>query len=598
MRSCMTIDTRDRRGKTHKAGDFAVPQGPSERTEVAAIDMDGLAAPSDEPPVLSVIPVPGEICTPRRMSEDKSSGAVTVNKKSSTVRSVQSEQDKPKCLTLHSGQRGLPKRHVFTMEEVEAQTHTALLARSQPELDISGSFTQKQGAASSVSIVDPVAEESASLSSESRNSDNEAEVVLGSNEQLDPNKSSQQILRSSLSRYPPEGGKKVLQMCRRMSLDDLRLNHDAVIATTQRTETNTRGALTGESLISSSSSFCRCAKLWLAVVGIMNFPDLRPGCALFCMSVVLLVLVGALVSLTSMGLSDPYISATTLCYLVGVLAAAWRLRWSGVEDLLVRADGLEDYAKKSGFLEEWRRTSQRRLKEVMGFLVVMLCCRWLADASNRIWDLQTRERPEIAACFSVSAIIFSAIMYIQLHIVAGLEHAIDSFSINFYSDMDIEVALGEWNMVQATLRQVSTKLSATMLLLGSSCGASLLLLVQLTVLHDDSQPGLKSGLPFLCFTSWLFPPVLLFLYSMMRAAGVTEKASRVAPLVNSWNFEHDEDDNVPSWMDLGRQYIVQYMIQSEAGFYLQGMRLHAFQVTKLSYYFAAFIFALFSRSWA
>ena len=48
----------------------------------------------------------------------------------------------------------------------------------------------------------------------------------------------------------------------------------------------------------------------------------------------------------------------------------------------------------------------------------------------------------------------------------------------------------------------------------------------------------------------------------------------------------------------GRQYIVQYMIQSEAGFYLQGMRLHVFQVTKLCYYFAAFIFALFSRSWA
>ena len=43
-------------------------------------------------------------------------------------------------------------------------------------------------------------------------------------------------------------------------------------------------------------------------------------------------------------------------------------------------------------------------------------------------------------------------MYIQLHIVAGMEHAIDSFSINFYKDMDIEVALSDWNMVQATLR--------------------------------------------------------------------------------------------------------------------------------------------------
>ena len=43
-------------------------------------------------------------------------------------------------------------------------------------------------------------------------------------------------------------------------------------------------------------------------------------------------------------------------------------------------------------------------------------------------------------------------MCIQLHIVAGMEHAIDSFSINFYKDMDIEVALSDWNMVQATLR--------------------------------------------------------------------------------------------------------------------------------------------------
>ena len=41
---------------------------------------------------------------------------------------------------------------------------------------------------------------------------------------------------------------------------------------------------------------------------------------------------------------------------------------------------------------------------------------------------------------------------------------------------------------------------------------------------------------------------------------------------------------------------MQYMIQSEAGFYLQGMRLHVFQVTKLCYYFAAFMFAVLSKS--
>ena len=41
-----------------------------------------------------------------------------------------------------------------------------------------------------------------------------------------------------------------------------------------------------------------------------------------------------------------YISATTLCYLVGVLAAAWRLRWSQIHGMLSREDGgLEDYAR-------------------------------------------------------------------------------------------------------------------------------------------------------------------------------------------------------------------------------------------------------------
>lgn len=29
----------------------------------------------------------------------------------------------------------------------------------------------------------------------------------------------------------------------------------------------------------------------------------------------------------------------------------------------------------------------------------MLSCRWLADTSNRIWALETRERPEISGCF-------------------------------------------------------------------------------------------------------------------------------------------------------------------------------------------------------
>ena len=104
----------------------------------------------------------------------------------------------------------------------------------------------------------------------------------------------------------------------------------------------------GASQDSHSTSFPRFAKLWLAFVGLLDFPQScgpfsRPGFCLFISSLLLVILVASVISLTSAGVSDPYISATTLCYLLGVLAAAWRLRWSGVQDLLSKRDngGLE-----------------------------------------------------------------------------------------------------------------------------------------------------------------------------------------------------------------------------------------------------------------
>ena len=43
----------------------------------------------------------------------------------------------------------------------------------------------------------------------------------------------------------------------------------------------------------------------------------------------------------------------------------------------------------------------------------------------------------------------------------------------------------EWNVVQATLRQVSMRLSGSVLFLGCSCGVSLLVLVDLAWLRNE-----------------------------------------------------------------------------------------------------------------
>ena len=333
-----------------KKQEIAVPKKPTQHTSTTQsgdpLDVDGLVAPSDEPPML----IPGEIVSPQR---SRTSNSCKTRKTFSVVSAQSGHASRPASRSGTMLHPGFPKRRVLSMEDVEAHTANALLS-SPARSHQTDSPTVKHG---SVSLVEPVAEQEDSARLSSGSESETSEKVQKSNEQevelvLDSEqRSSRRDLRSQ-SRHPQDG-KKVLQMCRRMSLDDLRLNHDAVIANTQRTDTNTRPALSRAEVDTfrsgPSCSFSRFARLWLALVGIIDFPSRRPNnCALLVISMVLIIMMGALVSLTTMGLSDPYISTTTLCYMVGVLVAVWRLRWSGVKDLLVRTDGLEDYAMKSG----------------------------------------------------------------------------------------------------------------------------------------------------------------------------------------------------------------------------------------------------------
>ena len=128
-----------------------------------------------------------------------------------------------------------------------------------------------------------------------------------------------------------------------------------------------------------------------------------------------------------------------------------------------------------------------------------------------------------------------------------------------------------------------------------SCLGPLVLLAERVLRSPDF---LQANIDSAFWIAWLYPPVLQFLYALARAASVTGRACRVAPLVNSWKFESEssvEDDEVESGMDPGRQYVVQYIIQSEAGFYMKGVRIAASDVQKMCYYLLAFTFGLASR---
>ncbi|CAE7223565.1 unnamed protein product [Symbiodinium sp. CCMP2592] len=305
-----------------------------------------------------------------------------------------------------------------------------------------------------------------------------------------------------------------------------------------------------------------------------------------------------------------------LCYVAGGLLATLSLRRAGITAQLVGLGTsgdvqllgpverrFDEYAEEMGFLQDWRKVSLRRFCEVTAMYVFMVSCRVLASVITKEVTYGSAVGGGLATAFpsfafSLIALTLSLICYCQLHVCCGLELAIDSFGLRLFRDMNMEKALEEWNLVQATLRQTSGKISGSLFILGATSFATLMFLAEQLLNNADLLRNLSTNLVDTClWLGWLYPPILLFVYSMFRAAAVSEKASRVAPLVNSWKFD-PEDLGDAQWMDADRQYVVQYIIQSEAGFYMKGVRLTAGSVQKMSYYMAAFTFSLFARFFA
>ena len=244
---------------------------------------------------------------------------------------------------------------------------------------------------------------------------------------------------------------------------------------------------------------------------------------------------------------------------------------------------------------EWRRASWLRLCQILGVITLMLASRaaallWTTQLSYGKLTLHLEQDVATAVTFTPMAVHYCTACYCILHITAGLELAVDSFAVRCFNTCDMEAAVAEWNLVQATLRQTSCKLSEFLVVMASSCIISLILFAY-QVFSLNLSKSEHTALDVVLWLGWLYPPALLFLYSLSSAAAVTEKVDRLAPLVNSWSFDTQDV------LDESRQYIVQYILQSRAGFYTRGIRLSSSNVQKLCYYFAAGSFGLLANFW-
>jgi len=395
------------------------------------------------------------------------------------------------------------------------------------------------------------------------------------------------------------------------SLDSLRAQHNVKVLAQQSErlkEPISEGTFDGDEAplqvlesLDERAMICP-VRFFLGLTGVLDF---KPGCFWKCLAHLILsknVALGVLMMMFGEESDYRYLNLTTIVYALGLVVSVLLLRWGRAEEdslavlLGPKEFQLDEYACKRGFIASCRLLGTLRWVVLMGLWALMVTSRILAGyfgrpetgllPGNTVQDF-------VAICsYSGSMLGIVAIFYVQLHVSSGLELAVDMFSAHFFDTKDICSAMDEWNILQALIRCASSRIETSFMVLGASSLASLVLLAT----EVWTKPELlRDPLQAVLWLGWVYPPVLLLLYSLTRAAAVSEKCSRVAPFINSWDFPDEEEECLESLHE-GRQYIVQYIMQSEAGFYVKGVRLCNFTIMKLCYGFGALSFALLSHT--
>jgi len=184
-----------------------------------------------------------------------------------------------------------------------------------------------------------------------------------------------------------------------------------------------------------------------------------------------------------------------------------------------------------------------------------------------------------------------AIMYCQVHVSSALFVAVDKCGSRLVDETDLADALSKWDLVQAVLRQAACSID------GVFCGLGLTHMIVFVCTGLQLMKGSGSlqqerpddrCLAFLY--GWMVPPWLLMLYAFYRAADVTELCTRVPSLIQSWSLCDDKQQ-----LD-DRQHLVQYMNQSEAGYYVSGVRITSQLTVKITYLLCVVTFTAVSQS--
>lgn len=256
--------------------------------------------------------------------------------------------------------------------------------------------------------------------------------------------------------------------------------------------------------------------------------------------------------------------------------------WGFGKDLDDCLKMLRRYATKKDFFEVVLRNSR------WDFFASSIL--WLASVEERVrgsgamstsltWKLDAWETFYMFA-FAFSTFVLLVMTNLVVYVCRILMEMVDTYCCEVADNHNLTDAVANWNMLQAMLRKASGDIEHCFFTIQTTILATVLLGV------TDVQQSMEMGEGHLLL---LIPGALitLGLLRIFCASAVTAKCEHVPSLINSLGFSSQFDHN--------RQYVVEYITNSAAGFYVYDVRLTSALALKIGYVFAALAFSLANK---
>jgi len=273
--------------------------------------------------------------------------------------------------------------------------------------------------------------------------------------------------------------------------------------------------------------------------------------------------------------------ASSLLYgLVSTFCVARLRRALLSEDLYLAVDRLHLFV--ADFKLHWSEVSgQEWRKYVVAWLCLVLC--GVVHYSLEIWMGQKRatqlyaEEPAwiwsvyavqilLLICFAVSSAVFMVITYVQSHLLLGLDKVLDCWCGQIVDCPDFIEGVSSWNAMQALLKCVGRELAGSFVALQAVGALGFAFFLGGSVsfaFRTDFEP-----VALLAEILASVPLPFLFVLNMRvcaHGAALTEKCRAIPAFVNQLQSD------LPN--DFDRQYLVRYITDSSAGFFIHDVKL-------------------------